>query len=164
MKKYTCILLAFVFFLATVVPAAAFDRSAHPLGVGLEVGSPSGITAKYYLSGNTAVQAGFGFFLLGGGAHLDFLYEFRNIIDTRAQTFDLPLFIGGGLKGGFGRYKCGGPRGSCVYGPMVGLRIPLGVALQLRRTPLEFQLEAAPVVYPLHGIGADMSLGVRYFF
>ena len=136
--------------------AEAFDRSARPLGLGLAVGSPTGVAAKYYVASHAAVQATLGIGWHGTGLHADYLYELRELIGTRGEPFDLPVFFGAGIKASVRRFS-----------PLMGLRIPLGAAMQLHRTPLEFQIEFAPVMYVDAGgpgAGADMALSARYFF
>lgn len=161
--------------LLAAAPAAAFDKRTHKLGLGLEVLDPTGVTAKYYFDQNLAVQAGFGLYAwpFGPGGHLDVIYEIPNVVNTAKEDFELPLFIGGGIKAG-GLYRCNARRrfsNDCYYDGFAGLRVPFGAALQMKRTPLEFQLELAPVFYGgwslwWFGLGAeaDLSLAARYYF
>ncbi len=155
--------------LATAGPAQAFNRQTRPFGAGLLLGDPFGITAKYYLTKNTAVQGAIGGFgwPSGVGLQADYLLEFRNVINTRGEAFEVPLFVGAGLKLGTARTCNWGWRRSCTYGPIAGLRVPFGAALQLKDTPLEFQLELAPVIYTGFGwlgLDGDAGLALRYYF
>lgn len=148
-----------------------FDNRAKRLGLGLELGDPSGVTAKYYLNRNTALQGGVGFsgWPFGPGVHIDYLYEFRDAVNTRGQGFELPIYLGVGVKMGSWQY-CRRSRvwpydEVCTSSWLGGVRIPLGAALQLRQAPLEFQFEVAPVFAPyLFGFEGDVSLSVRFYF
>lgn len=162
-------------FILLAAPASAFDKRVHKLGLGIEVLDPTGVTAKYYFDRHLAVQGGFGLnaWPFGPGVHLDVLYEIPNAVNTAKEDFELPLFIGGGIKAG-GIYRCSPRRryyNDCYYDGFAGLRVPFGAALQMKRTPLEFQLELAPVFYGgwslwWFGFGAeaDLSLAARYYF
>jgi hypothetical protein len=169
LTKRTSVVLAGVLLLAVLAPAHswAFDQTARPFGLGLSVGSPSGLAAKYYVAPHAAVQGTLGIGWHGIGLTADYLYEFRDLIPTRGEPFNLPVFIGAGLKLGGRTYCERGPNAVCRATPLAGVRIPLGAALQLHHIPLEFQIEFAPVVAGhLYGaqVGADMALVVRYFF
>lgn len=160
-------------FILLAAPAQAFDKRAHKFGLGVEVLDPTGLTGKYYFDKNLALQGGFGLYAwpFGPGVHLDLLYEIP-AVNTAKEDFELPLFIGGGIKAG-GIYRCNARRrfyNDCYYDGFAGIRVPFGAALQMKRTPLEFQLELAPVFYggPFFwwgfGVEADMSLSARYYF
>lgn len=156
-------------------PAAAFDKRAHKFGLGVEVIDPTGVTAKYYIDRDLALQAGLGLYAwrFGPGGHFDLLYELPDVVNTARGDFDFPLFVGAGLSAG-GIYRCTPWRrryGTCYYDGFAGVRVPFGAALQLKKTPLEFQLELAPVFYGVpffwwwsFGVGADLSLSARYYF
>lgn len=166
-------LLFVLLYLASATTAHAFDKRAHKLGLGVELGDPTGLTAKYYFDRQIAVQGAIGLFAwpYGPGAHLDLLYEFPNAVNRAKEGFDLPIFFGAGVKGAAYAHCNTGRRGSdCRFDAFGGLRVPFGAALQLKQTPLELQLELVPVFYYgwvfWHGFGleADAALAARYYF
>jgi hypothetical protein len=166
---YHCSLL--LTFLALHTNAWAFDKNARPLGLGVEIGDPTGISAKYYIERQVAAQAGFGFFgwPSGGGIHIDLLYEFPDAINTSREGFELPLYFGAGLKaGGFVRCRNAGIGNDCDTDLIAGFRVPFGAALQLKNSPLELQLEFAPVFFSQFdfglGVEGDLMLAARYYF
>ena len=147
-----------------------WDKTDRRLGFGLEVGDPTGLSAKYYLSSRLALEGGLGFFgwPWGSGGHLDLLYEFPEVIRTSGESFSLPLFVGGGFKGG-GYVFCNVNNAThCDVDSFVGVRVPLGIAMQFKNSPLEMQFEVAPGVYAPFRYGwggeADASFAIRYYF
>jgi hypothetical protein len=170
MAKHPLAALFFALSLFAPGAASAWDTRAPRLGLGLEVGDPTGLSAKYYVSRNTALEGGLGFFgwPWGSGGHLDFLYEFRDAVRTGDGSYALPLFVGLGAKGGGYTFCDAAKSGVCDVDGFAGVRIPIGAALQLANEPFEMQLEFAPGFFApfTYGLGleADLSLALRYYF
>jgi hypothetical protein len=115
-------------------------------GVGLMLGSPTGLNAKQWLGGANAWDIGLG---TGPGlrVHVDYLWGLAQVLsDTSDLTLD--LYIGLGPVVGISRGWCGGsfgPHDRCDNGSaFVGARVPLGIDARLRDAPVEFGLEIAP--------------------
>ena len=87
--------------LAAALAVAAPAVSAQPaekgvLGVGLIVGEPTGVSAKYYLSDDRAIDLAVGGAIVGRGiqVHSDFLWH--PWILEQKESFALPLYLGVG--------------------------------------------------------------------
>ena len=128
-------------------------------GLGIMVGAPSGLSGKYYLSANTALDFGVGAYYRyrdrdGLHVHADFLWH--PAVVAKARPFWVPIYIGLG-----GRFLDHGNHSH------VGIRAPVGIMLDFQRTPLDIFLEFALVA----DVGVDDdnldfhgALGVRYYF
>lgn len=149
-------------------------------GAGLELGSPSGLTGKYFLSDSNALDFGLGYiyhsyYYGDDGIHLylDYLWHPASLVS--AEAFELPFFIGVG-----GRYwdfdYCDG-RGCINYGgSAIGVRIPLGIAFDFNTVPLDIALNIVPTIDFIRGdyydrvdhhrahFGFDVSIAIRYWF
>ncbi len=128
-------------------------------GAGIYVGEPTGITLKGYLTSKLAIDgvAAWQFrhdtFVVIG----DVTYDFLDIpIDSHVVT--LPFYAGGGMKLGFNR----GPNDDMV----VGLRVPVGVAVQWVKAPVEIFAEIAPGIEVAPSTEFDLmgGIGVRFYF
>jgi len=145
-------------------------------GLGLELGEPSGLSGKYFLSDNGALDFGLGaiysHYYYGDGVHLygDFLWHPISL--THAEAFELPLYIGGGLR--FWSFEYCDPQ-ICYDGSAVGIRVPIGISFDFNNAPLDIFIQLVPVIDFLNGdyydryrdrthIGIDLSVGIRYWF
>jgi len=146
-------------------------------GLGLELGEPTGLNGKYFLSDKAALDFGlgliYGHYYYGDGVHIygDFLYHPVSL--AHANAFELPLYIGGGLR--FWNFSyC--YMGLCDYhGSAFGIRVPIGISFDFNNTPLDIFIQLVPVFdfvsgdyYDRYGdrshIGIDLSVGFRYWF
>jgi len=134
-------------------------------GLGLMLGYPIGLTAKYWLGGANAIDLG-----VGGGPgfriHADFDWGLAQVLEKKTDlTLDLYLGVGGvvafpsGFCGPYGDRFCG----EQVFG---GVRVPFGLDFRLRRAPVNFGLELAPGIwFGSYVTGLfDGFLFVRYLF
>jgi len=152
-------------------------ESNGKFGIGLELGAPTGFNGKYFLTPNTALNFGVGwlydnYYRDGDGFHLylDHLWHPVSLVENEA--FKLPFYFGvGGRFWSFDHY-----RGRDLYdrSSAVGVRVPLGVAFDFNKIPLDafvqltFGLDVFVGDYAdrYHSIGADFgaSIGARYWF
>ncbi|HTE49580.1 MAG TPA: hypothetical protein VK698_01820 [Kofleriaceae bacterium] len=138
-------------------------------GFGLILGEPIGLTAKYYLGPSTALD-----FALGEydqfredddlGVHVDFLWHPVEL--ATADPFVVPLYIGLGAR----------IIGDDDDGPGddddvdVGVRAPIGIALDFNRVPMDVFFELAIVIDLIDDddddddADLDAAIGVRYYF
>ncbi len=171
----------------TVAHAEPPDR---PFGLGLMLGAPSGLSAKYYLghsSGGSAValQAGLGVIEEVGDDGLHFFVEvvWHPTVLARTPSFDLPFYLGvGGRVLEHDNDYCfqDGNRIVCYDDDdtHVGVRVPFGLLMDFNRVPLDVFFEIALVadlIHSDHGESYDYdhdhdtlqlngALGVRYYF
>ncbi|HLU65496.1 MAG TPA: hypothetical protein VKZ63_04445 [Kofleriaceae bacterium] len=181
-------LAALILLLAT--PAHADEGG--DLGIGVQVGGPTGLNGKYYMD-QIALQFGVGLVERGWDdgthAHLDVLWH--PLVLARERSFTMPLYFGVGgriLEDDNGDwYHCHG--GTC-YDDFdddlhVGVRVPVGLLMAFHNVPIDAFLELAPVVDIIHDDDADyfchdghchedwddddrislyVTLGARYYF
>jgi hypothetical protein len=154
-----------------VVAGAARSARAEggPFGIGVIIGSPTGVSMKLYLDRQNAIDAAVGGALLGaGGIHVHADYLWHPLMITRDDAFYLPLYIGLGARV-LGHQRSQG-REDDVH---VGARAVAGILFDLRRVPLDVFLEAALVVDFVFDdgdaedhsrLGINAGMGIRYYF
>lgn len=126
--------------------------AADDLGVGVAMGQPFGVTAKYWQSQTTAVDAFAGYhFNSNFDVHADYLwhsYSSFNVSNGR-----LPFYAGVGTRVMLGDSS------------QLGVRFPFGASYLFASNPLETFIELAPVVKLTGGLGADLDgvVGVRLY-
>lgn len=155
-------------------------ESASPrgkrIGVGVQVGYPTAVTAKLMLRPEHAVDVAIGAFSAlsltepAMVAHADYLWHPLTLV--RAPAFLLHSHVGAG--GGIALLPVPGkkttiPSALWYRGPTqlwTAARFPVGVDLALADVPVDIVLEAAPTVllFPGLGIGCDVSLGGRVWW
>jgi len=148
----------------------AFEAN-KTFGLGLELGAPTGVTGKYFLSADRALDFGVGDIYNNGnryGLHVygDYLFHPVSLVSTEA--FELPLYIG--LGGRVWDFQDRGPavRDDAIA---VGFRVPVGVTFDFNNVPLDAFIQVVPVLdvysgYQAHDLYLDLdfSIGVRYWF
>ncbi|MDB4963270.1 MAG: hypothetical protein JWP01_3269 [Myxococcales bacterium] len=175
--------LAVVLGLSAVAPEVA-DARPRPqrgktfeanktFGLGLELGAPTGLTGKYFLSQDRALQFGLGTIYHwrdrdGLNIYLDYLFHPLSL--TSNATFELPLYFGfGGRIWDVDDYRFRDDRFNDVLG--IGLRVPVGIAFDFNNVPLDIFIQLAFVLdfytgdYDRNVYGdVNGSFGIRYWF
>tara|TARA_R110002096_G_scaffold44524_2_gene119697 strand:- start:7328 stop:7813 length:486 start_codon:yes stop_codon:yes gene_type:complete len=150
---------------------AALPSAAHAegqdkgvFGAGLIVGEPTGLSLKYYLGDDTAIDGAIGGAFLGKGlqVHADFLWH-PWILESK-PSFALPAYVGLGARV-LDRNGGGGDEDHF----RIGARFVGGLLFDFREVPLDVFVEVAGVTdYRTKGsaFGLDINLGagVRYYF
>ncbi|MBU0928343.1 MAG: hypothetical protein KKA67_11370 [Spirochaetes bacterium] len=179
MKRIAISILAIITAAFVASPAAAADPDAAgkgkstpsvairlsgkpadgPMGIGVFLGQPSGITFEMDLSPATWVdiKAAWDFSEGKGGYSLllqgNFEYAFPGTLVVETESFT--PFVGAGAIVN-------------VYdgGASFGARVPAGVSYRFRNVPFELFIEAGLDIYllPGFGIGGSGGLGGRYRF
>ena len=141
-------------------------------GLGLELGAPTGLTGKFFLSPDRALDFGIGDiynYFDRSGLHLygDYLWHPVSLVST--EDFELPLYVGvGGRFWSFDNRRADNTVNSASA---FGFRVPVGVSFDLNNLPLDFFVQVVPVLdfysnYTPHTIylDVDASIGARYWF
>ncbi len=149
--KFCAIIL--IFFFAT--NALALERKKF--GVGIIAGEPTGITVKYMLDDESAIDAGIGWETSGDNEfHIygDYLYHMNDLI--KIPHGKLPLYFGGGLRF-IDREK---------KKDKLGIRIPVGIEYLFKDLPLGAFFELVPVLNltPDTEFDFEAGIGIRFFF
>src|SRR5215216_27630 len=103
MNVRTLTFTSLLFVALTAVPAKAEPfNSESRFGLGLELGAPTGLSAKYFFGGSMAVQCGLGvmrdnwYYRYSNGLHLHAELVWHPVVLTSNSTFSLPLHVGVG--------------------------------------------------------------------
>jgi hypothetical protein len=140
-------------------------------GLGLELGAPTGVTGKYFVSANQALDFGFGTVYNSNnryGLHIYGDYLFHPVSLASTNVFELPFYFGFG-----GRLWSFEDRGPAEDDDAIafGFRVPLGIAFDFNTIPLDTFVQVVPVLdfysgYRAHSVYIDLevSIGVRYWF
>lgn len=145
-------------------------------GLGLELGEPSGLTGKWFLSPSGALDFGLGYiyghYYGGDGLSVYADYLWHPFVLTSAEPFELPFYIGVGGRFWSFDYGCNRFGNNCAYaGSAIGLRVPIGIAFDFNNVPLDIFVQLTPVFdfyrgYTNHNahLGIDASVGIRFWF
>jgi len=154
----------FSVFICSVALTAGPVFAAGNFGLGFVLGNPSGIAAKYFLSGDHAIAAGIGD-AAGHGFYLnvDYLMHFHGIIPVPETA----LYLGGG--GAFHHYHR--DRHGRIWDDedeenRFETRMPFGVYYIFKPVPVEIFLELVPALEIVPDVDFRMraGLGARYYF
>ena len=146
-------------------------------GLGLELGEPTGLTGKYFVSQSGALDFGVGYnfdpYYYGDGFHVYADYLWHPVSLASTDAFELPFYVGAGLRFWDFNYCY---MGVCNYGGSAfGVRVPLGIAFDFNNQPLDIFVQLVPVLDFLDGdyynrygnrahFAVDGSVGIRYWF
>jgi hypothetical protein len=177
MKTTTLIVLVAVLGVAGTADArrrhfgngASNYESNGTFGLGLELGEPTGLTGKVFLSPSGAIDFGIGDlynYYAGNGLHLYVDYLWHPFLITEVPAFKLPFYIGLGGRTYFA--ECNGNNcGADIF----GFRVPIGVTFDFNEVPLDLFIEVVPTFDFYHDyvnrdfyIDVDFSIGIRYWF
>ena len=140
-------------------------------GAGLELGGPTGLNGKYFLSDTGALNFGIGVdgyaYRYHGrdGLHLYFDYLFHPVALASNETLQLPLYIGIGAR--IWSFDEDRYRDNILA---FGIRVPFGIAFDFNNVPLDIFIQLTPVLdfyrdYDRNaGFWFDFSAGIRYWF
>ena len=147
-------------------------------GLGVELGEPTALTGKYYLSdgGDRALDFGIGdiydYYSYGGfTAYMDYLWHPAVLAET--EPFELPFYIGiGGRFWSWDDVRAPGP--SYPSGDAFGARVPIGLLFDFNNVPLDLFVQIVPTIDFFFAKPAiedrdvylivDASVGIRYYF
>jgi hypothetical protein len=116
---------------------ARAEHSEGPFGIGIIVGEPTGIDAKFFLTGTNAIEAAVAWSLSGkNNLHLQAEYLYHRYDLIKVEKGQLPLFFGVG-----GRFIF---RENAKN--IVGVRIPVGLAYEFEGAPFDVFGEIVPIM------------------
>jgi hypothetical protein len=158
-----------VLFLCVLFLSAHSQAQDRPLGLGVILGEPTGISAKYWTSGSNALAFGLGWsyeravWVWPNGRyhytdprfhfHADYLWHSFGAIRSSER---FPLYYGVGARMATGGVEAGS----------LGVRGVVGIAWLPRSTHLDVFLELAPtlLLVPSTDLSAGAGFGARVFF
>jgi len=141
------------------VPAIAAEGGAaqnHTWELGVLLGEPTGFSAKYWTTSNTALDFGAAWSFEGDGQfHFHCDYLFHNFDVFKVDQGRLPLYFG---IGGRVRFDENDSR--------AGLRLAIGAEYLFDQYPMSLFFEVAPIVdfAPDTDASVNGGLGIRFVF
>jgi len=137
------------------------ERRGGPLGLGIAIGAPTGISGKLWIGDWMGLQfsAGGDIGRIGDFAGtIDYVVHFRPF-NTATSEYSVPIYFGGGFVLSTNTYE--------QYGDvMLGPRATAGLSVLVKELPTELYFEVNPtfLVYEDVSWSVDGQIGVRYYF
>lgn len=157
------IILGFCFLLGLLSPISSFAE--HDFGAGIVLGDPTGLTAKYNLSNEHAIDAALSF-----GGHNN-LYLHGTFLWLMPAAFDIeqrPVnwYFGLGARVIDHDHDHNHDHEDHDDGTYLGVRAPLGLRVTLDKVRVEFfgEISLAMDVTPETDADMDFGIGARYYF
>lgn len=159
-----------VVLFAQIRRVSADSDGVGGLGLGVSLGAPTGISARYYFSPRQALDLGLGATFAGKeGLHAHVAYSWLLVVLARPQKFDVGLF--GGLGGRLLQHD----RRDLEDNTHLGARAPLTAVFDFGRSgvPLDAFAEIAAIFDLVIGntervgrfdMDLNLSVGARYYF
>ncbi len=146
--------LLIVLVLACGFAANTFSQDKG-FGLGVILGEPTGVSAKYWLNAKNAIDGGLAWSFKGSGflhVHGDYLWHFSDVFKSSERFV---LYTGPGVR-------FGGGKGGGVF----GVRVVGGIGYWPKGAPMDIFAELAPVVdlAPSTRATFNAGIGARYFF
>ena len=137
------------------------ERQGGPLGLGIAIGAPTGLSGKLWMGDWMALQ-----FSAGGdvgrigdfAGTVDFVVHSRPF-NTATSEYSVPIYFGGGLVMSTNTYE---QLGDVMLGP----RGTVGMSVLVKELPTELYFETNPTIYLYEEVSwsVDGQIGVRYYF
>ena len=150
-----CVRVFTVFLLILSLLSAPAFAQHREVGLGIMVGDPTGLSAKYWTERDRAFDFGVGWSSLGQGSvhlHTDYLIHHFDLLKVGMEKFTLYYGLGARLR----RER----------DTQLGLRVPMGISYLFPRVPLDVFLEFVPLMdlVPSTSFGINAALGGRFYF
>ena len=142
-----------VFFSAILFLSINLFAQNRNFGIGIQLGEPSGVDAKIWTSGNNAIDLGAGWSFDDRDVmtlQADYVWHSFNVFPV--SQGELPLYFGIGARAILGD------------DPIVGARVPIGIAYMFETFPLDIFMEIAPILNIIPSTDPDLAGGVGIRF
>ncbi|MCU0342410.1 MAG: porin family protein [Ignavibacterium sp.] len=142
--------------LVTIIFSTISAAQTKGFGLGILVGEPTAVSAKYWTSGSTAFDFGIGYSFEKNSylnIHADYLFHVKNIFETAEN---ISLYYGPGARLRFVENAT----------TRLGFRFDVGLVWIPRNAPIDVFIEVAPLldIIPETDFSFNGGIGVRYFF
>lgn len=153
MKHQSRILIPIVFLILFFT--GAVNAQSGRFGIGIIAGEPTGLSLKYKLSENNAIDAAAAWSFLKEAAfhvHADYLFHDYGLITINKGKLPFYYGIGARLK--------------LSEKSRAGVRVPLGLAYEFANSPVDIFLEVVPLLdlAPSTELNLNGAVGVRFYF
>jgi hypothetical protein len=144
--------LLFIFLLVSGISSA----QTSGFGLGIILGQPTGLSAKYWLSSSNALDFGLGYSFEKNSRfhlHADYLFHANHLFNT-TENISLHYGPGGRLK----TFSNGDLR--------LGFRFDVGLTWVPKNSPVDVFVEIVPLldIIPETVFSFNGGIGVRYYF
>lgn len=157
-------LLCALFWTAPARAAAPIGLAKEPRGFGLGVilGEPTGLCAAWRGSGDSTYDMAVAWSVPDHKVHFhaDYLHQLVSFRDPASPAVEFPVYVGVGPRVRLGDEFQDGSSS------ILALRLPVGLAIQGGKVPVEGFVEAVPVLvlYSDTRLDFDAAIGVRVYF
>ena len=147
-----------LFIAASIMFIISFSCSQDKdFGLGIMVGEPTGISAKWWISHTSAFDAGLAWSFMNDGSlhmHGDYLWHNFDLVSPK-----IPFYIGIG-----GRIKF--KNNKSLTEEKIGIRIPVGLDFFINEPTADVFVEIVPLLdlTPKSVLTINGAVGFRYFF
>ncbi|HOP63515.1 MAG TPA: DUF3996 domain-containing protein [Spirochaetota bacterium] len=151
-----------VFLVLFFLISAPLTAAEGDFGAGFILGDPTGLAAKYFISGSDAFDCG-----IGASSHNGFYFygDYLRHIPDLFTLDELAFYIGAGA--GFQHHDDNNDKhhDRDEYNSL-DIRVPVGLEYTVEKAPLGFFIEVVPALQITPDIDSDIrgGLGVRYYF
>ena len=148
--------------LLAVSSASAGTRTEEPFGLGVIVGEPTGLSLKYWLDKDTAIDGAAAWSFSENDSfqlHGDYLIHNYDLLEAD----ELPLYYGLGARL---KFKDSDGRGRNEDHAIFGIRFPLGITYLFDEVPFDVFAELVPVldVAPDADVDLNAAIGFHFYF
>lgn len=152
--------IAIIGLLAVVSSASA--RTQEPFGLGVIVGEPTGLSLKYWLDDERAIDGAAAWSFSENDSfqlHGDYLIHNFDLLGVD----EMPCYYGLGARL---KFKDSDGRGRNEDHAIFGIRFPLGITYLFDEVPLDVFAELVPVLdlAPDADVDINAAIGLRFYF
>jgi len=146
-----------VVFLILLFLSIKINGQGKGFGAGVMIGEPTGLSAKYWLDDDNALDFGLAYsFVRSNSAlsmHADYIYHAFDVIKS---NYRIPLYYGFGA-----RIRLVNDADNSL-----GARGVIGIAWLSDEAPFDVFFEVVPVfnLFPETALNLDAAIGARYYF
>jgi hypothetical protein len=146
-----------VVFLILLFLSIKINGQGKGFGAGIMIGEPTGLSAKYWLDDDNALDFGLAYsFVRSNSAlsmHADYIYHAFDVIKS---NYRIPLYYGFGA-----RIRLVNDADNSL-----GARGVIGIAWLSDEAPFDVFFEVVPVfnLFPETALNLDAAIGARYYF
>jgi len=148
---------SYFLIISIVLLSSTIYSQEKGFGIGIILGEPTGISGKYWLSTNNAIDLGIAYSFINSKSefsfHTDYLYHIKDLIKS---DYNIIPYYGFGLRLRLKENNSG----------EFGVRGVAGILWLLDNIPIDLFFEFAPSfrLLPNTGLDLDIGLGGRYYF
>ena len=150
-------ILAVAVLITLAFQATAIAQVDRPFGLGIIVGEPTGINAKYYLNRINAIQGSMAWSLEGNNdIQIQGEYLFHRYDWISVKNGELPVYFGVGLVISFRE----------AADNIIGIEFPVGLDYIFAGSPFDVFGQIVPILElaPATDFELDAAIGARFFF